>query len=77
MLDASGLPEELWAETCNNSVYILNRTGPTLVEGKMPLILWTVSYATLGHLGVSGQNIMCTYPNRKGTSGTKGVGWVE
>jgi len=24
-----------------------------------------------------GQNVMCTSPNRKGTSGTKRVGWVD
>jgi transposase InsO family protein len=49
MLHASGLPKELWAEACNTAVYILNHTGPTLVEGKTPLELWTGSYTTFGH----------------------------
>jgi transposase InsO family protein len=41
MLHASGLPKELWAEACNTAVFILNRSGPTPVEGKTPLDLWT------------------------------------
>jgi len=43
VLHASGLPKELWAEACNTVVYILNRTGPTPVEGKASLELWTGS----------------------------------
>jgi len=43
VLHASGLPKELWAEACNTAVYILNRTGPTTVEGKTSLELWTGS----------------------------------
>jgi hypothetical protein len=77
MLDASGLPKELWAETCNTSVYILYHTGPTHVEDKTPLELWTGSYAALGHLRVLGQNVMCTFADRKSTSGTKGIVWDE
>ena len=68
---ASGLPKELRAEACNTAVYLLNRTGPTPVEGKMPLELWTRSYATLGHLRLWGQNVIYTFPNIKGTSGTQ------
>jgi hypothetical protein len=77
MLHVSGLPKEVWAEACNTAVYILNRTGPTPVEGKTPLELWTGSCATLGQLRVLGQNVMYTSPNRKGTKRTKSVGWVD
>ena len=77
MLHASELTQELWAEACNTAVYILNISGPTPMKGKTPLELWTGSYATLGHLRVWGQNVMCTFPNRKGTIGTKKVGWVD
>ena len=52
MYQASRLPKELWAEACNTAVYIFNHTGPTPVEGKVPLELCTGSYATLGHLHV-------------------------
>ena len=65
MLHASGLPKELWAEACNTVVYILNRTGPSPVEGKTPLELWTGSYATLGHLGVLGTECYVHIPKQK------------
>jgi transposase InsO family protein len=64
MPHASGLPKELWAEACNTVVYILNRTEPKPLEGKMPLELWTGSYATLGHLCVFG-TMLCTFLYRK------------
>jgi hypothetical protein len=66
MLHASGLPKELWAESCNTAVYILNRTEPTPVEGKTPLELWTGSCATLGHLRVFGTECYVHIPKQKG-----------
>jgi len=66
MLHASGLPKGLWAEARNTAVYILNRTGPTPVEGKTPLELWTRSYATLGHLRVLGTECHVHIPKQKG-----------
>jgi len=65
VLHASGLPKELWAEACNTVVYILNHTGPTPVEGKTPLELWTRSYATLGHLRVFGTECYVHIPIQK------------
>jgi transposase InsO family protein len=65
MLHSSGLPKELWAEACNTAVYILNRTGPTPVEGKTPLELWTGSYATFGHLRVFGTECYVHIPKQK------------
>jgi hypothetical protein len=54
LIRASGLLKELRPEACNTAVYILNCTGPTPVEDKMPLEMWTGSYGTLGHLRVFG-----------------------
>jgi transposase InsO family protein len=65
MLHASGLPKELWAEACNTAVYILNRTGPTPVEGKAPLELWIGFYATFGHLHVFGTECYVHIPKQK------------
>lgn len=65
MLHMSGLPKELWAEACNDAVYILNHTGPTPVEGKMPLETWTGSYATLCHLRVFGTEFYVHIPKQK------------
>lgn len=32
LICAGGLPKELWAESCNTAIYLLNHTGPTPVE---------------------------------------------
>ena len=65
MLHASELPKELWAEARNTAVYILNHTGPTPVEGKTPLELWTGSCETLGHLRVFGTECYVHIPTQK------------
>jgi len=65
MLHAIGLLKEPWAEACNPTVYILNRTGPTPVEGKAPSEIWTGSYATLGHLRVFGTECYVHIPKQK------------
>jgi hypothetical protein len=48
-----------------NSISLINCTGPTPVEGKMPLELWTGSYATLGHLCVFGTECYVHIPKQK------------
>ena len=68
---------KLWAEACNTAVYILNSTGPTPVEGKKPLELWTGSYATLGHLRVLGTECYVHIPKQKKHNWDQKVGWVD
>jgi hypothetical protein len=53
------------------AVYILNRTGPTPVEGKTSLELWTGSYATLGHLRVLGTMLCAHSQSEKAQIGPK------
>ena len=65
MLHASGLPKELWGEDCNTAVYILNLSVTTTVEDKTPLGMWSGSYATLGHLRVSGTECYVHIPKQK------------
>jgi hypothetical protein len=65
MLHTSRLPKELWAEACNIAVNIHNCTGPTSVEGKMPLEPRTGSYATLVHLCVFGTESYAHIPKQK------------
>jgi len=65
LLHASGLPKKLWPEACNTVGYILNRTGPTQVEGKTPLELWTGSYATLCHLRALDRMLCADYQIEK------------
>jgi transposase InsO family protein len=66
MLHASGLSKELWADAWNTAAYILDRTGPTPVEGTTPLELWTGrSYETLGHIRVLGTECYVYTPKQK------------
>lgn len=52
---ASKLPKALWAEACNTAAYILNRTAPTSVEGKVPYELWySKDCGKLNHLRIFG-----------------------
>ena len=41
MIHAKGLSKRLWAEAVNTAVHVLNRTGPSSVDGKSPIELWT------------------------------------
>lgn len=40
MLNPSKLPKGLWAEACNTAAYLLNRTGKSSVQNKVPYELW-------------------------------------
>ena len=52
---ASKLPKTLWTDACNTAAYILNRTGPTSVEGKAPYELWyNKNCGKLDHLRIFG-----------------------
>lgn len=41
MLLAKNLPKSLWAEALNTAMYMLNRTGPSSVDGKTPYEVFT------------------------------------
>lgn len=61
------LPQGLWAEMINSAAYILNRTGPSSVEGKSPQELWTGKKPNLKHLRIIGCTCYAHIPkiNRK------------
>ena len=68
MLHSKNLPLKLWAEAVNTSVYILNRTGTSLVKGKSPYELWFDKEVTnINHLRVFGTECFVHIPkcNRK------------
>ncbi|CAB3250055.1 unnamed protein product [Arctia plantaginis] len=48
------IPPALWAEMISAAVYILNRTGPTSVDGKSPYELWHQKKPRLSHLRIIG-----------------------
>ena len=76
MLHASGLPKELWAEACN-AAYTFSIVLD-LHQWKVRC-LWNSGLDLVQHLVTCAflrKNVMCIFPNIKGTNGTKRVGWV-
>lgn len=65
LLHAKGLPKHLWAEAVNTVVYVLNRTGPTSIEGKTPLELWTGKQPNVEHLKVFGTECYMHVPKQR------------
>lgn len=59
------LPKELWGELVNTAVYVLNRTGPTPVEGKVPYELWFGKKASIKHLRIIGSTCYAHVPKQK------------
>ena len=50
----AAMPRFLWAEAANTAVYVLNKTGPTKIQGKTPGELWGDKTASIDHLKVFG-----------------------
>lgn len=59
------LPQFLWAELVQTAVYILNRTGPTSVEGKSPFELWFGKKPQIKHLRIVGSICYAHIPKQK------------
>lgn len=68
MMHAHGnLPQTLWAEMINTACYILNRTGPTQVQGTSPFELWYSRKPGLKHLRVIGSTCYVHVPKQQRT----------
>lgn len=65
MLFAKDLPEFLWGEAVNTAAYVLNRTGPTMVNGSTPYELWTGKKTSVNHLRVFGTDCFVHVPDQK------------
>ncbi len=65
MLQATKLPNKLWAEAVNTAVYVINRTGPTKVNDKTPYELWFGKKAASDHLKVFGTECYVHVPNQR------------
>lgn len=59
------IPQNLWAELVNTAVYILNRTGPTLVELKSPYELWLNKKPQIKHLRIIGTPCYAHVPKQR------------
>lgn len=60
-----GLPQRLWAEMINTASYILNRTGPSSVDGKSPFELWYDKKPGLKHLRIIGSTCYAHVPKQR------------
>lgn len=59
------LPQALWAELINTAAYILNRTGPSSVEGKSPHELWYNKKPKISHLHIIGCTAYVHVPDQQ------------
>lgn len=59
------IPKGLWAEISKTSVYILNRTGPTFIDGKSPYELWYNRKPKINHLKIVGCDCFVHIPKQK------------
>lgn len=59
------LPQMLWAELINTAAYVLNRTGPTRVDGKVPYELWHGKKPKISHLRIIGSECFAHIPKQK------------
>ncbi|KAG8172649.1 hypothetical protein JTE90_009811, partial [Oedothorax gibbosus] len=66
LIHSKELPLRLWAEAVNTVVYVLNRTGPTTVEGKAPVELWFGKEITaIDHLRIFGTDCFVHVPKQR------------
>lgn len=59
------LPKKLWAEAVSTAAYILNRTGPTEVDGASPYELCTGRKAPIDHIRIFGTECFVHVPDQK------------
>lgn len=59
------IPTGLWAEMVLTAVYILNRTGPTRIEGKSPYELWHHKKPRINHMKIIGSTCYPHVPKQR------------
>ncbi|CAL1681112.1 unnamed protein product [Lasius platythorax] len=65
MMQAKRMNKNLWAEAVNTSVYVLNRTSKSRVQGITPFQLWTGKDFDLKNLQVFGTEAYVHIPKEK------------
>jgi transposase InsO family protein len=77
MMHDQSLPMFLWAEACNTTVYLQNRSPHRILEGKTPEEAFTGSRPEIGHLRIFGCPVYIHIPVEKRTklhpSGERGI----
>ncbi|UYV60463.1 hypothetical protein LAZ67_1001224, partial [Cordylochernes scorpioides] len=65
MIYAKNMSLKLWAGAVNTATYVLNRTGPTQIEGKTPYELWFDKKPAVDHLRIFGTECFVHVPDEK------------
>ncbi|UYV73839.1 hypothetical protein LAZ67_11001072 [Cordylochernes scorpioides] len=65
MIYAKNMSLKLWAEAVNTATYVLNRTGPTQIEGKTPYEIWFDKKTAVDHLRIFGTECFVHVPDEK------------
>ncbi|GJQ65684.1 hypothetical protein Trydic_g7770 [Trypoxylus dichotomus] len=65
MLHAKNLLEKLWAEAVNTAAYVINRSGPSLEDGKSLYVLWYNKTPCIDHLRSLGTDCYAHIPKQK------------
>ncbi|UYV67852.1 hypothetical protein LAZ67_5002251 [Cordylochernes scorpioides] len=65
MIYAKNMSLKLWAEAVNTATYVLNRTGPTQIEGKTPYELWFDKKPAVDHLRIFRTECFVHVPDEK------------
>ncbi|UYV80857.1 hypothetical protein LAZ67_19002001, partial [Cordylochernes scorpioides] len=65
MIYAKNMSLKLWAEAVNTATYVLNRTGPTQIEGKTPYELWFDKNPAVDHLRIFRTECFVRVPDEK------------
>ncbi|UYV74792.1 hypothetical protein LAZ67_12001004 [Cordylochernes scorpioides] len=65
MIYAKNMSLKLWAEAVNTATYVLNRTGPTQIEGKTPYELWFDKKPAVDHFRIFGTECLVHVPDEK------------
>ncbi|KAL9413504.1 hypothetical protein AB3S75_042066 [Citrus x aurantiifolia] len=65
MLKGKGIPNNLWAEACHTTVYILNRSPTKAVRDKTPFEAWHNRKPNVDHLKILGSIAYALIPAQK------------
>ena len=76
MLHDQGLPLHLWAEACNTTIYVQNRSPHQILESKTLEETYFIKRPDVGHFRVFGSSIYChvTKDSQKKLEPTKKLG---
>lgn len=65
MIQAKRLKKDMWAEAVNTTVYVLNRTSKSTVQGKTPFEVWTGKSFDIRSLQIFGTEVYVHIPKEK------------